>query len=168
MGDLFRITTQFLHVLAGVLWIGGGFYTLFVQLPALLAAPAPARGPVMAQLAPRQIFYILRVAELTLVTGVLNLFATGRAQQLADPLGQRWSIVLGLGILLAFGLYGLVRATVVPWTQRMLTLGPKAAAGDAAAAAEAGQIIKRIQTIGRVQIALGALIILAMVAARLS
>ncbi|HEY6202904.1 MAG TPA: hypothetical protein VI056_07655 [Candidatus Limnocylindria bacterium] len=168
MADLFRFITQFLHVFAGILWIGGGFYTLFVQLPALLAAPAPARGPVMAQLAPRQIFYILRVAELTLVTGVLNLFASGRAQQLQDPLGSRWSIVLGLGILLAFGLYILVRRTVVPWTQRMLTLGPKAAAGDAAAAAEAGQIIKRIQMIGRVQIVIGTLIILAMVTARLS
>jgi len=168
MSDLFRITTQFLHVFAGVLWIGGGFYTLFVQLPALLAAPAPARGPVMAQLAPRQVFYILRVAELTLVTGVLNLFATGRAQQLGEPLSSRWSIVLGVGILLAFGLYALIRATVVPWTERMLTLGPKAAGGDAAAAAEGGQIIKRIQMIGRVQIVMGTLIILAMVSARLS
>jgi uncharacterized membrane protein len=168
MGDLFRFTTQFLHVFAAILWIGGGFYTLFVQLPALLAAPGPARGPVMAQLAPRQIFYILRVAELTLVTGVLNLFATGRAQQLTDPLGSRWSVVLGLGIVLAVGLYALVRATVVPWTQRMLTLGPKAAAGDAAAAAEAGQIIERIRMVGRIQIAMGTLIIFAMITARLS
>ncbi|HEY9325387.1 MAG TPA: hypothetical protein VIS26_02355, partial [Candidatus Limnocylindria bacterium] len=136
MDDLFRITTQFLHVFAGVLWIGGGFYTLLVQLPGLMAAPPAARGPVSAQLAPRQIFYILRVAELTLVTGVLNLFASGRAEQFKDPLGSRWSIVLGLGIILAFGLYALVRATVVPWTRRMLTLGPKAAGGDAAAAAE--------------------------------
>jgi uncharacterized membrane protein len=168
MGDLFRITTQFLHVFAGVLWIGGGFYTLLVQLPGLMAAPPAARGPVSAQLAPRQIFYILRVAELTLVTGVLNLFASGRAQQLQDPLGQRWSIVLGLGILLAFGLYGLIRATVVPWTQRMLTLGPKAAGGDAAAAAESGQLLNRIRTVGRIQLTIGALIILAMVTARLS
>ena len=168
MGDLFRITTQFLHVFAGVLWIGGGFYTLLVQLPGLMAAPPAARGPVSAQLAPRQIFYILRVAELTLVTGVLNLFASGRAQQLQDPLGQRWSIVLGLGILLAFGLYGLIRATVVPWTQRMLTLGPKAAGGDAAAAAESGQLLDRIRTVGRIQLTIGALIILAMVTARLS
>jgi len=168
MGDLFRITTQFLHVFAGVLWIGGGFYTLLVQLPGLMAAPPAARGPVSAQLAPRQIFYILRVAELTLVTGVLNLFASGRAQQLGEPLGSRWSIVLGLGILLAFGLYGLVRATVVPWTQRMLTLGPKAAGGDAAAAAESGQLLNRIRTVGRIQLAIGTLIILAMVTARLS
>lgn len=168
MDDLFRLTTQFLHVLAAVLWIGGGFYTLFVQLPALLAAPGPARGPVMAQLAPRQIFYILRVAELTLVTGVLNLFASGRAQQLSEPLGSRWAVVMLLGILLAVGLYTLARATLVPWTKRMLTLGPKAAAGDAAAAAEAGQIIGRIRTVGRIQIVLGSLIILAMVTARLS
>jgi uncharacterized membrane protein len=168
MGDLFRLITQFLHVFAAILWIGGGFYTLLVQLPAVLATPPAARGPVSAQLAPRQIFYILRVAELTLVTGVLNLFASGRAEQFKDPLGSRWSIVLGLGIILAFGLYALFRSTVVPWTQRMLTLGPKAAGGDAAAAAESGQLMTRIRTVGRVQLAIGTLIILAMVTARLS
>ena len=168
MADLFRITTQFLHVFAGVLWIGGGLYTLVVQLPALMAAPPAARGPVMAQIAPRQIRYLLRVAEVTIATGVLNLFATGRAEQLTDPLGSRWAIVLILGILLALGLYGLTRAVLVPAIQRMLELGPKAAAGDAAAATEAAQIIERLRSLGRVQIALGVLIILAMVTARLS
>lgn len=168
MNEYFRLLTQYLHVFAGILWLGGGFYTLFVQLPAVLAAPPAARGPVSAQLAPRQLRYILRVAELTLVTGILNLIATGRVEQFMQPFDQRWTIVLGLGILLAFGLYGLIRATVVPWTYRMLTLGPKAAGGDAAAAAEVGAIIGRIKTIGRVQVAIGSLIILAMVTARLS
>ena len=168
MNEYFRLLTQYLHVFAGILWLGGGFYTLFVQLPAVLAAPPAARGPVSAQLAPRQLRYILRVAELTLVTGILNLIATGRIEQFLQPFDQRWTIVLGLGIILAFGLYGLVRATVVPWTYRMLELGPKAAGGDASAAAEVGAIITRIKTIGRVQVAIGSLIILAMVTARLS
>jgi uncharacterized membrane protein len=168
VGDLFRITTQFLHVLSAILWIGGGFYTLLVQLPALLAAPPPARGPVMAQLAPRQISYILRVAELTIVTGFLNLFASGRAQQLAEPFGSRWAAVILLGTLLAIGLYVLVRVTVVPWTQRMLALGPKAAGGDAAAAGEAAALVARIRTVGRIQIGVGVVIVLAMVTARLS
>ena len=168
MNEYFRILTQYLHVFAGILWLGGGFYTLIVQVPGLLAAPPQARGPVIAQIAPRQVFYILRVAELTLVTGILNLLASGRIQQFQEPLGQRWTIVLGLGILLAFGLYGLVRATVVPWTYRLLSLGSKAAQGDQAAAAEAGVIIARLKTIGRVQLVVGALIILAMVMARLS
>ena len=168
MNEYFRLLTQYLHVFAGILWLGGGFYTLFVQLPAVLAAPPAARGPVSAQLAPRQLRYILRVAELTLVTGILNLIATGRIEQFLQPFDQRWTVVLGLGIILAFGLYGLVRATVVPWTYRMLELGPKAAGGDASAAAEVGAIITRIKTIGRVQVAIGSLIILAMVTARLS
>ncbi len=168
MNEYFRLLTQYLHVFAGILWLGGGFYTLIVQVPGLLAAPPQARGPVLQQIAPRQIFYILRVAELTLLTGILNLIATDRLRQFEDPLGQRWTIVLGVGILLAFGLYGLVRATVVPWTRRVLTLGPKAAAGDASAAAEAAAIIERLKAIGRVQLVIGALIILAMVAARLS
>jgi hypothetical protein len=123
---------------------------------------------VLAQIAPRQIRYLLRVAEVTIATGVLNIIASGRGEQLSDPLSSRWAIVLSLGILLSLGLYGLTRAVIVPAIQRMLSLGPKAAAGDAAAAAEAGQIIERLKTLGRVQIALGILIILAMVTARLS
>lgn len=168
MDELFRLATQYLHVFAGILWLGGGFYTILVQLPAVLAAPPASRGPVVAQLAPRQIRYILGVAEITITTGVLNVFATGRAAQFLDPFGQRWTLVLGAGILLAVGLYVLVRATLVPWTERMLAIGPQAAAGDAAAAAEVGAIIQRIRTIGRIQLAIGALIILAMVTARLS
>src|SRR5437763_3530667 len=109
MSEWFRLLTQFLHVFAGILWLGGGFYAVRVQLPGVLAAPPAARGPVTAQLAPRQIRYILRVAEITIATGLLNLLATGRAQQFLDPFGQRWTIVLGAGILLALALYGLVR-----------------------------------------------------------
>lgn len=168
MDDLFRLTTQYLHVFAGILWIGGGFYTLLVQVPGVLAAPPQARGPVIAQIAPRQVFYILRVAELTLATGLLNLIATGRAREFENPFGQPWTVVLGLGILLAIALYGLVRATVVPWTYRMLALGPKAASGDAEAAAEIPRIIARLVRVGRIQLSMGAAIILFMVAAGLS
>ncbi len=168
MDDLFRITTQVLHVFAGILWIGGGVYSGFVQLPAVLAAPPAARGAVMAQLGPRQVRYLLRAGEVTIATGVLNLFATGRAQQLTDPLGSRWAIVLILGILLAIGLYVLLRTAVAPRVAQMLSLGPKAAGGDAAAAAEVAQIVTRLRTLGFVQVGIGVLIILAMVTARLS
>ena len=78
MEAVFRIGVQWLHVTAGVLWIGGGFYTILVQLPALLASPPAARGAVMPNLAPRQLTYTFRVAEFTILTGVLNLFVSGR------------------------------------------------------------------------------------------
>jgi uncharacterized membrane protein len=168
MGDWFRLLTQFLHVFAAILWIGGGFYALIVQVPALMAAPPAARGPVLGQIAPRQVNYILRVAEITLVTGILNLIATGRLQQFLSPFSQSWTVILGAGIILAFGLYGLVRATVVPMTYRLLSLGPKAASGDPASAAEIATIVERLKRIGRVQLVVGSLIILAMITARLS
>jgi uncharacterized membrane protein len=168
MGDWFRLLTQFLHVFAAILWIGGGFYTLIVQVPGLMAAPPAARGAVIGQIAPRQVSYILRVAEITLVTGILNLIASGRLQQFLSPFSQSWTVILGAGIILAFGLYGLVRATVVPLTYRLLSLGPKAAGGDTAAAAEIAAIVERLKGLGRVQLVLGSLIILAMITARLS
>src|SRR5258708_40001175 len=97
--DWFRLLTQYLHVFAGILWLGGGFYAALVQLPGVLAAPPAARGPVTAQLAPRQLRYILRVAAITIVSGVLNLIAPGRLDQFMDPFSPRSAIALGLGLL---------------------------------------------------------------------
>ncbi len=76
MDAVFRVGVQWLHVTAGVLWIGGGFYTILVQLPALLASPPAARDAVMPNLVPRQLNYSFRVAEFAILTGVLNLFVS--------------------------------------------------------------------------------------------
>ncbi len=167
MEALLRIGVQWLHVTAGVLWIGGGVYTILVQLPALLAVAPAARGPAMAQLAPRQLRYIFRVAEITIATGLLNLFVGGRAAELTR-LDTRWSWGILAGILLAVGIYGFSRGRLAPWVFRMLALGPKAAGGDTAAAAEAGALLGQIRRFGYIQIVVGALILLAMVTARFS
>jgi len=167
MDVLLRIGMQWLHVTAGVLWIGGGFYTILVQLPALLATPPAARGAVMPSLVPRQFNYILRVAEITIVTGLLNLFVSGRGQELTR-LDTRWSWAILTGIILAVGIYVATRATIVRWAYRMLEVGPRAAGGDTSAAAEMGAIGARIRRFGYFQLAVGALILLAMVTARFS
>jgi len=168
LDQVIRIGVQWLHVTAGVLWIGGGFYTIFVQLPALAAMPQAARGPAMAALAPRQIRYLIRVAEATIGLGLINLFVSGRAQQLTEPLGSRWAIVIILGIVLALALYGIVRGAVKPLVDRLLAAGARAASGDQGAAAEMGALLPRIKRLGYIQLAIGVAIILAMVAARFS
>jgi uncharacterized membrane protein len=167
MDAVFRIGVQWLHVTAGVLWIGGGFYTILVQLPALLASPPAARGAVMPNLVPRQLNYIFRVAELTILTGLLNLFASGRAQELTR-LDTRWSWAILAGIILAVGVYAMTRATIARWAMRLIEIGPRAASGDATAAAEMPQLGERIRRFGYIQISIGALILLAMVTARFS
>ena len=167
MEAVFRIGVQWLHVTAGVLWIGGGFYTVLVQLPALLATPPAARGAVMPALVPRQLRYIFRVAEFTILTGLLNLFASGRAAELTR-LDTRWSWAILAGIVLAVGIYAASRATVERWAYRLLAIGPRAASGDQGAAAEMPVLADRIRRFGYVQLTVGVLILLAMVTARFS
>ena len=167
MDAVFRIGVQWLHVTAGVLWIGGGFYTILVQLPALLASPPAARGGVMPNLVPRQLNYTFRVAEFTILTGVLNLFVSGRAQELTR-LDTRWSWAILAGIVLAVGIYAATRATVARWAFQLLAVGPRAAGGDASAAAEMAALGQRIRRFGYFQLLVGAAIVLAMVTARFS
>lgn len=167
MEAVFRIGVQWLHVTAGVLWIGGGFYTVLVQLPALLASPPAARGAIMPNLVPRQLTYIFRVAEFTILTGFLNLFVSGRAQELTR-LDTRWSWAILAGIILAVGVYAMTRATIARWAYRLVEIGPRAASGDAEAAAQMPLLGARIRRFGYIQITIGALILLAMVTARFS
>lgn len=167
MEAVFRIGVQWLHVTAGVLWIGGGFYTVLVQLPALLASPPAARGAIMPNLVPRQLTYIFRVAEFTMLTGLLNLFVSGRAQELSR-LDTRWSWAILAGIILAVGVYAMTRATIARWAYRLVEIGPRAASGDAEAAAQMPLLGARIRRFGYIQITIGALILLAMVTARFS
>lgn len=167
MEDLGRIVIQLAHVLSGVLWIGGGFYTILVQLPALAVMPVPARGPALAALGPRQVRYILRVAEFTIATGILQIFVNPHNRELT-ALSSRWAIAIVSGALLAFIAYGLLRGALKPAIERLLAVAPSAAGGDAAAAAQVGVIRERIRRIGYAQMALGTLILAAMVTARFS
>ncbi len=164
--DVVRWMVQFLHVLSGVLWIGGGYYTLLVQLPALLATAPAARGPAMAELGPRQIRYLLRVAELTIATGTINALLTGRLGYLSETAQSFWGWAIGLGFLLALGLYVFIQAVIKPLLFRMLALGRAAAGGDASAATQVPALIARFRRLGYAQLAVGSLIVLLMVTAR--
>lgn len=168
MDEFLRALVQLLHVLSGVMWIGGGFYTLFVQNPALAAVPGPSRGPALAQLAPRQVFYLLRLGEITIATGILNVLVSGKARLLEDLFASRWALAIGLGFVLAVALLALGHAVIKPAVTKLLVLGPKAATGDTAAVAEAGAMMARLRTVGYAQIVLGVTILTAMVVARFS
>jgi uncharacterized membrane protein len=165
--DLGRIVVQWAHVLSGVLWIGGGFYTILVQLPALAAMPMPARGPALAAIAPRQVRYVTRVAEVTIGTGILQLFVSPHNRELLT-FSTRWSIAIVAGALLAFIAYGLLRGPLTSAIERLLVTAPTVAAGDAPAGTQVVALRERIQRIGYAQMALGALILAAMVTARFS
>ena len=167
MEETVRLITQYLHVVSAILWLGGGYYTIFVQSPALMEAPAAARGAVLAAIAPRQLFYLMRLGEFTLLTGFLRIITSPHAREL-ESLSTRWSVAILIGIVLTVALLGIAHAVLKPAVEKMLTAGPKAAEGDAAAGVAVAKAGARLKTIGYVQLVLGAIIILGMVSARLS
>src|SRR2546430_9364313 len=121
----------------------------------------------MPTLVPMQFNYIFRVAEFPIVAGVLNVVVSGRGQELTR-LDTRWSWAILAGIILAVGVYALTRATIARWAYRLVEIGPLAASGDAAAAAQMPLLGARIRRFGYIQLTIGALILLAMVTARFS
>ncbi len=129
--------------------------------------PMPARGPALAAIAPRQVRYILRVAEVTIATGILQLFVNPHNRELLT-LSTRWSIAIVAGALLAFVLYGIVRGAAKPAIERLLAVAPIAAGGDEAAAKQVGLLRERIRKLGYVQMTIGIVILAAMVTARFS
>src|SRR5256885_7749939 len=98
----------------------------------------------MPTLVPMQFRYIFRVAEFTILTGLLNLFVSGRAQELTR-LDTRWSWAILIGIILAVGIYAFTRATIARWAYRLVEIGPRAASGDTTAAADITQPPARIR-----------------------
>lgn len=166
--DVLRWLVQYLHVLAGVLWFGAGFYASLVQLPALLTLPPPQRGPAIAALGPRQIRYVLRLAEATIALGILNALLTGRLSRLAETIGSLWGWAIGLGALLAIGLYVMLQSRVGPTVLRVVSAARAAQQGDASAAAELPALAQRIRTLGYVQMVIGGIVVLLMVTARFS
>lgn len=166
--DALRWLVQFGHVFCGILWFGGGFYTTLVQLPALMKVPLEQRGPAVAAIAPRQLRYLLRVAELTIALGIVSAFLTGRLANVSAVATSLWGWAIGIGAVLAIGLYVLMQAGVKPAIFRMLAVGRQVAAGDRTAAAEVPALVARVRTLGYVQIGVGAVVVLLMVAARLS
>jgi uncharacterized membrane protein len=165
--DLGRIIVQWAHVLSGVLWVGGGFYTILVQLPALAAMPMPARGPAIAAIAPRQMRYVIRVAEVTIATGILQLFVNPHNRELFT-FATRWSVAIVAGALMAFLAFGLLRGPLKSAIDGLLATAPIAATGDEAAGRRVVALRERIQRLGYAQMVLGALILVAMVTARFS
>jgi hypothetical protein len=127
----------------------------------------PARGPALAPIAPRQMRYVMRVAEVTIATGILQLFVNPHNRELLT-FSTRWSIAIVAGALMAFVAYGLLRGPLKAAIERLLATAPIAAGGDAAAGKQMVVLRERIQRIGYGQMALGALILVAMVTARFS
>ena len=100
---------KLLHLIAGIVWIGGMTFTLFALRPAALGTlDAQPRAVLMGQVWKRFYVWVLLAIVVIFATGTHMYTQTFRAARLATgegsvPLGWNIMLVLGITMMLVFG-----------------------------------------------------------------
>jgi uncharacterized membrane protein len=132
---------RWLHILAGVTWIGLLYYFNVVQTPGLAAAAADKGGPggagITKYIAPRALLWFRWAAVVTWVTGALYLmsgYGAGNAGAILDAFTlQPGYRTIGVGAWL--GTIMLINVWVFIWPNQKKILGLVPATDDEKAAA---------------------------------
>jgi uncharacterized membrane protein len=120
-GEYWAQFARYLHVFAGVLWIGLLYYFNFVQIPTMPKVPAELKPGVTKYIAPAALFWFRWAAVATVVLGLIvaelkSPGYSGRALTLDD--GAR---TIGIGMWL--GLIMALNVWVVIWPNQKRALG---------------------------------------------
>ena len=125
---------RYLHVFAGILWIGLLYYFNFVQIPTMPKVPAELKPGVSKYIAPAALFWFRWAAVATVVLGLLVAEMT-QGGYVARALGlQEGYRTIGIGMWL--GLIMAANVWFVIWPNQKRALGI-VAAEDAAKARSA-------------------------------
>lgn len=156
------LLVRYVHITAGILWVGGLVYAGMVVGRNLATAPPQVRGPAMARIAMPG-FKLLNLAALvTILFGVANEALMSMAiGDVGDAL-DRWHMTLGIGLVLSLAMLGVGHAMVRPSLKRMAAFG---AAATPPAPAEVEAVQKRLALASILGIVMGAAAILTMVVA---
>lgn len=119
-----------LHVLAGITWIGLLYYFNFVQVPALGEAASDEGGPggagITKYVAPRALWWFRWGALVTWLTGASYLAHTGQLDDafalgmLTDPINT-YALTIGIGAWL--GTFMLFNVWILIWPNQKKVLG---------------------------------------------
>ena len=122
MGELFQYGIgRWLHILAGMMWVGLLYYFNFVQVDALKQAAAdtpPTGAGITRHVAPRALFFFRWAALATVIMGFVLLGASAGDALL---LRERAFIPIGIGAWL--GLVMFVNVWVLIWPNQKKVLG---------------------------------------------
>ncbi len=143
-----------LHVLAGITWIGLLYYFNFVQVPALGAAAGDQGGPggagITKYVAPRALLWFRWAAVVTWLTGASYLMHMGQLDDafalgmLGTPVNS-YALTIGIGAWL--GTIMLFNVWVLIWPNQKKVLGiVKASAEEIAKAKRVALLASRTNT----------------------
>jgi len=145
MGDLAYWTffMRWLHILAGVMWIGLLWYFNFVQIPSMPKIPDEQKPAIGKVIAPAALFWFRWAAMATIITGALLGWMNGYLLSALMLTKGVHAIGIGiwLGIIMWFNVWFII------WPNQKKALGiVTVSAEEKAAAAKLAGMTSRINT----------------------
>ena len=134
---------RWLHILAGVMWIGLLWYFNFVQTPSMPKIPDEQKPAISKVIAPTALFWFRWAALATVVTGLLlaemNQYFV-QALSIAPPV-RAIGIGMWMALVMAFNVWFII------WPNQKKALGiVQVEAADKAAAARLAMLTSRFNT----------------------
>ena len=115
---------RYLHVLAGVMWIGLLWYFNFVQIPSMSKIPDEQKPAIGKVIAPAALFWFRWAAFATIITGLIVAYLNGYVHQalildIGNGFTRNTTIGIGmwLGIIMAFNVWFVI------WPNQKRALG---------------------------------------------
>lgn len=160
----------FLHIVAAVMWVGGLAYVRFVLLPGLGRQQPGVRGPMVADIGPRTVRYLLRLGEATIFFGIVMVLVIGRVVEPSILWSTGWGLSISLGFIAAVAIYAIGMAVTKPVTTAIAATVQAVQAGNPPANAPAllEALAARQRKALTVQVVLGVVAVLTMSVARFS
>ena len=129
------IVDRWLHVVAGIMWIGLLYYFNFVQAPGVAAAKADGTaGGITKHIAPRALLFFRWAAVVTWVTGAAYLMRASHLSFADAFLLKGASATIGLGAWLGTIMFFNVWVLIWPNQKKVLGIVPADDATKAKAA----------------------------------
>lgn len=146
---------RWLHVAAGVMWIGLLWYFNFVQIPTMPKVPDELKKGVSGYIAPEALFWFRWAAMVTIILGVIlalrngylvEAYTLGAVEGFVNPK----NIMIGIGMWLGTIMWFNVWFVIWPNQQKALNIAgkyPDLPAADKAAAGKTAMIFSRVNTL---------------------
>lgn len=116
---------RWIHILAGIMWVGLLYYFNFVQVAALKAAQADSTAAgITKHVAPRALFYFRWAALVTWIAGAALLGANFAAAFMLQPGYEKIGVGAWLGTIMLLNVWGII------WPNQKKILGIKPATDE--------------------------------------
>jgi uncharacterized membrane protein len=168
----FFLVFRFLHIVAGVLWVGSAFlFSGFIGPSA--AEVGPSAGPLIANMVKKRklVKVIVGLSGITVLAGwILWLKNLDRYGGLGDWLSSSFGLALTIGGVLATIAFGIGLRGIAPNVEKLVDLGGQIAAGGGPPtpeqAAEMERTQKTLESASKIDLVLLLLAVTAMATAR--